>query len=360
MGRRLLFLNGLAILTIPIHHATAYGLQAMFIWTDRFRDVSVPNYDLLGSLAYYVMVIIRQLDTYSVPAFLFISGYFVAFMVRGKNSTLSPGTVIPRIKVLVPPFIVWTVIRYALLRHVPTSLDEVLDPYHFVPILIQFYLLSPWLVPLARRNWKAFLSVFALIHLGVQSIRYVANLGVGFPGLDLLLTLTPRWIFIGQQPFWFPFGLVFGLHSSVFTPWLRRYRWQLVAATIFFGVSSFVEYQIADYLNGELWIGPTFSGFSRNFYILFFILAALTIDIKAPRLTKIVNTIGAHSLGIYLANIPVVYVIAVAMYRLTPQILGIQPVYVTVLFTAGLGIPLLLMWLVRRSPFRPAYRLLFG
>ena len=74
---------------IPIHHATAYGLQAMFMWTDRYRDVAVPNYDMLGSLSFYVTIIVRQLDVYSVPAFLFISGYFIAFMclLAGVSTT---------------------------------------------------------------------------------------------------------------------------------------------------------------------------------------------------------------------------------------------------------------------------------
>jgi hypothetical protein len=48
------------------------------------------------------------------------------------------------------------------------------------------------------------------------------------------------------------------------------------------------------------------------------------------------------------------------MYRLTPKILGYQLVYLAVLVLVGLGIPLLLMEAVRRSPARHRYRILFG
>ena len=360
MAKKLLFLNGLAILTIPVHHATAYGLQAMFIWTDRYMPVEVPNYDQMGSLYYYLIIILRQLDTYSVPAFLFISGYFVAFTVRGKNSKISLKTLTPRIKILLIPFIIWTIIRYIMLRRVPTGIDEILDPYHFIPLLIQFYLLSILLVPLARKNWKLLLIIFAAIHLTIQTVRYLNNVGVTFPGMDVMLTLSPRWLFYGQQPFWFPLGLVFGLYTTQFNNWIGNKRNFLIVATVTLAILGIAEYFIADYFNGEDWIGPTFAGFTRNFYILAFILLILALDQKAFPMEKRVSDIGSQSLGIYLANIPFIYIVAVLMYRFTPWVLGVQPVYLTVLLIVGLLGPLVLMTFVRRSPFRNTYRYFFG
>ncbi len=79
MVRRLLLLNGLATLGVAIHHAVAYGFLAMFTWTNAYRDVTVPNYDMLGSPSYYALIITRQLDSFAIPAFFFMSGFFVAF-----------------------------------------------------------------------------------------------------------------------------------------------------------------------------------------------------------------------------------------------------------------------------------------
>ena len=360
MTKRLLILNGLAILTIPIHHASAYGLQAMFYWTDRYLPVSVPNFNLLGTLPYYIIVILRQLDTYSVPAFLFISGFFVAFMARGKASNVTLKILMPRIKILLIPFAIWTVIRYVLLRRFPTSLDELLDPYHFIPILIQFYLISPLLVPLARNRWKLFLILAALVHLSVQSLRYISDLGIEFPGQAFLIGVTPRWVFIGQQPFWFPFGLVFGLHHKYFTELIGKIKDRLLLITVLFGLLAIGEYLVADYLNGDVWIGPSFSGITRNIYILGFILLILATKESSIPFEDFLSNLGAKSLGIYMANIPAIYLTAVLMYRLTPWALGMQFIYQAILILVGLGGPLLLMWLVRETPIRTSYRYLFG
>jgi hypothetical protein len=76
--------------------------------------------------------------------------------------------------------------------------------------------------------------------------------------------------------------------------------------------------------------------------------------------SKTIADLGTKSLGVYMGNIPAIYVTAVIMYRLTPWVLGILPIYVPILFIAGLGGPLLFMWIVRKTPLRPAYRYLFG
>ncbi|GAB4577445.1 MAG: hypothetical protein Fur0022_01760 [Anaerolineales bacterium] len=360
MTKKLLFLNGLAILMIPLQHAAAYGLQAMFEWTDRYLPVEVPNYDLLGTVPYYVLTFIRQLSTFSVPSFLLISGFFVAFLATGKEGKVTWEMVMPRVRVLLYPFVIWTIIRYALLRRWPISFDEVLNPYAFVPLLIQFYLLSPFLVSIAKTRWKLLLGTVAILHLGIQSIDYLQAMGVTFPGQAFLIQVTPRWFILGQQPFWFPFGVVLGLHFRNLAAYLSQIKWKLLIATVVFLLLTIVEYQIADYRNGEMWIGAGFNGFARNFYILLVILLILALDETKLPFSKSIANLGAKSMGIYMANIPAIYLAAVLMYHATPWLLGIQVIYFIILFIVGLGGPLLLMWLVRQSPLRVNYRYLFG
>lgn len=360
MTRKLLFLSGLAIFAIPIQHASAYGLQALFEWTDRYMDVAVPNYDLLGSPAYYVLTILRQLSVFSVPGFLVISGYFIAFMARGKEGKVTLNATLPRIRTLIPPFVVWTVVRFALLRDFPDSIDEVLNPYHFVPLLIQFYLLAPVMVPLAKRNWKWFLAFFAVLHIGVEAVRYLDQLGMAVPGGEFVLAATPRWLFYAQQPFWLPFGLVFGLRTSEFIDFMKRNRSRLWIGVIVFAVLSLVEYFAADVVNGPAWIGPTFAGFSRNLYILSALMLILVLDESRFPFLKTFEEWGSRSLGIYLGNIPFIYVVAVFLYLYLPWVLGVQLLYIPILFAAGFFGPLLLMAAVRRSPLRRFYRYVFG
>jgi surface polysaccharide O-acyltransferase-like enzyme len=302
---------------------------------------------------------IRQMSTFSVPAFLFITGYFIAFMARGENSNVTWAKVLPRVRALIFPFVLWTIIRFALLRQFPTSLEEVLDPYHFVPLLIQYYLFSPVFVPLAKEHWKAFLTAAAVLHLGVQSLNYLSGLGVTFAGQELLLGLTPRWLFIGQQPFWFPLGLVFGLHTELFKEKLNPMRGIFAVSTIVLLILAFVEFELVEVLNGEMRLNPQFGGYSRTFFILSFLLWFITNESAVPFIDKI-SYLGARSLGVYMANIPMIYVVAVLMYQFAPWLLGKQFLYQSILFSAGLFGPLILMELIRRSPARQGYRYLFG
>jgi hypothetical protein len=227
-------------------------------------------------------------------------------------------------------------------------------------LLIQYYLLAPLFVPLAREHGKAFLIVAALIHLSVQSINYLEGLGVDFAGKELLIALTPRWIFIGQQPFWFPLGLVFGLHSDLFREKLTPLRGLFSITTVVFLILAFLEFEMVEVLNGEMRLNPQFGGYSRTFFILSFLLwFVITNESIIPFIDKI-SYLGARSLGVYMANIPMIYVVAVLMYQFTPWLLGKQFLYQAILFSAGLFGPLLLMELVRRTPARLGYRYLFG
>lgn len=365
MTKRLLYLNGLAILMIPLQHASAYALQAMFVWTNVYLPVDVPNYLLFGSLPYHVVTILRQLSTFAVPGFLFISGFFISFLAKGKDAKVTFAQVIPRVKVLLFPFIIWTIIRFGLLRRFPENLEEALDPYHFVPLLIQFYLISPFLVDIAKKNWKLLLIGAAVLHLGIQFFRYTEGLGISVPGQEMVLLLTPRWFVLGQQPFWFPLGLAVGLNVKEFQPWLIANRSKLVVATLVFMGLMIAEYYVVSAYMEEVWLGATFggasfSGFGRNFYIVATLFFILSLEDKSLPFPKFFSDLGGKSLGIYMGNIPAIYSVAVLMYRFTPFLLGIQIIYVPVLFASGLGLPLLFMWIVRKTPLRVAYRYLFG
>jgi len=360
MSRKLLLLNGLAIISIPFQHATAYGLQAMFFWTDRYLPVAVPNFDKLGTLPYYMTNIIRQLSFFSVPAFLFISGYFIAFLAKGEKSEVTWDMVMPRVKILLIPLTSWTVLRFVLLRRWPSNLDEVLDPYAFIPLLCQLYLLSPLLIPIARRRWKLFLVVAGLINLAVQGPRYLNYLGIEVPLQEQIAMITPRWFFLGQLQFWFPFGLVYGLHFQQLTRRLAQHKSKLFLSMILLGTLTIAEYQIADFYNGDEWIGPGFSGFTRILFALTFILWFLSFEEISIPFGKEISNIGAKSLGVYMGNIPFIYVVAVFLYRFAPWVLGSQILYQPILVIAGLGGPLLLMKVVRETPARRVYRYLFG
>ncbi|MBK8900846.1 MAG: acyltransferase family protein [Anaerolineaceae bacterium] len=351
MARRLLVLNGLAAFAIAMHHAAAYGLQAMFGWHE-------PDYTLIGSASYHVTMFIRILVFFAVPAFFFVSGFFIGIMGKGDKAQLKWTTTMPRIKVLVIPFIIWTIIRLAIIPMVPTSFDDVFSPYFFIPVLVQFYLIAPLIVSWAKARWKLLLFVTGFLQISLVILSLFRELGITVPGQQFILGI-PRWIFI-MWPFWFPFGVVTGIHLEKVSKPLVRVRWLLLGALLLLPFLSTLEYQaIANYTE-QVWLGPTFGGVARTLYALAFILCFIAFDRIPVPFFKELTQLGTKSLGIYMGNIPAIYVVAVLIYHLIPWILDNQLIYQTVLIAAGLGGPLLLMTIVRKSMLRPLYRYMFG
>ena len=109
MVRRLLLLNGLAVLGAVINHSSGWGFTAMFWWTDRYMDVSVPDFAQIGSLSYYVLRAMEQLIMFSIPSFLFVSGFFMAFATGRNRDTVEWSVVGSRIRTLLIPYLLWSV-----------------------------------------------------------------------------------------------------------------------------------------------------------------------------------------------------------------------------------------------------------
>ena len=359
MTKRLLLLNGLAALMVAVHHAAAYGFSAMFLWTDRYLPVEVPNYDQIGNFAYFATLTIRQVTSFAIPAFLFVSGYFVAFAAKGSSTKIGWEAIFNRIKKLIVPFIFWTAIVFILLQRFTPTLEEILLMYYYIPLICQYYLLSPFLIPLAKNRPRLLLILSAVVQLGFQAFRHLDALGVSFPGLNLLIDLSPSWFFPGHL-FFFVLGLVAGLHLQGFIAWLGRAKWFLLAATLLLVPLSLLEYQVIANQTGKEWLGPAFATYARTFFSVTMVLTFLAFDkVKipfSPQLTRL----GERSLGIYLVNTPAIYVAARLMYQFTPWILGSQLLYQGILILVGLGIPLVLMNLVARPPAIKVYRYVFG
>ena len=358
MFRRLLWLNGLAAFAIPVYHAAAYGISAMFLWTDRYMPVAVPNYDQLGSPEYYGLMIIRQLCAYAIPAFIFIPGVFISFSAQGPEGM--PWQVVRnRIQSLLLPFVLWTLFRFAMLRNLPDNLDDVFSPYYFIVLICQFYALSPLLARLAKRNWKLLLVGAALMQFGTESLFFLGDLGVESNFMGQLRQVLPLWFF-PRRIFWFVLGIVVGFQRPVFIARLAPIRRRLLAATILLAIMTLVEYEFFARLAGEAWLGPSFRGVSSRLYSLAFLLSFVAFDKARLPLSKELSELGGKSLGIYLMNIPVIYIIGVFLYEYLPWTLGNQLVYQAILISAGLLVPLWIMKIVRKTPVRWAYRYVFG
>src|SRR5512139_130039 len=114
MTRRVFLLMGLAILAVILSHAAGWGQIAMFNWADRTRPVIAPNYDLVGTLDDSILLVIRQVTAFAVPAFLFCSGFFVAFAARSNRGVFTWRMVRVRLVNLLIPYLIWSAVWYML------------------------------------------------------------------------------------------------------------------------------------------------------------------------------------------------------------------------------------------------------
>ena len=366
MIRRLLLLNGLAILAVVSNHAVVWGFLAMFWWVDRYRPVAVPNYDQFGTVPYYFLVGVSRLGAFAVPAFLFVSGFFVAYAARGDQSAPKWKIMVVRLKILLIPYLIWSAVIFAgdALQQgkilAPTeyltrlAIGGAHPVYFYVPLLCQFYLLSPLVVGIAKSRWRLLLLTSALLQLGVLCLRYLNLFGVEIPTLRAATDLL-----FPMYAFFFAAGLVLGFHLQELKERLARLKWRLLAALIVLGWLTAVESEVVYRLSGiRRGAGPT--TIPASLYAAAFIFCFLAFHRTSIPVSKEIYWLGGASYGIYLLHPKVLEFSAKAMQKFVPWILAYHVLFQLTLVVLGVGGPLLFMTLVAKSPARRAYRYLFG
>ena len=332
----------------------------MFQWTDRYLDVTVPDYSLVGTLAFWIIVLIQQLDNFALPGFMFVSGFFLAFMAKGQDTSVSWNTVFQRVRTLAIPFLFWTLAFFIIFqRRLPSNFDEMFDRYYYIVLLAQYYVFAPFVVPFARKHWKLSLGLALALEFIRFAVRYLDTVGAPLPGTSEFIAATPHWLF-PTLFFWFVLGIVAGFKRKEFAAWLASARPYLIVAVSILAVSTLVEYWLISRTVETGWLGPYFGGVSRFFYSLAFILFFLSLDNASLPFQRQFEQLGTKSLGIYLVHARIMYVVAVFLYRVTPEVLGMQWLYQSILIVTSLFGSLLLMEAVKRSPARGYYRYLFG
>jgi peptidoglycan/LPS O-acetylase OafA/YrhL len=341
----------------------------MFWWTHRYRTGSVPNFEQLGTLSYYALRAVEQFVTFVIPSFLFVSGFFVAAATRRNEHSVSWNIMLARIKNLLIPYIVWSFMMFAFLHLQGQAfsatraikmlfLGGAAPPYYYVPLLCQLYLLAPFIVPLARSKWLSLLAFAAAVQLGVASLSYFRILGAESALLQYFRPLTAGWFF-PSHCFWFILGIVTGFHLQQFNEWMARLKWGLLALAGLTFLLGMIEWEVLLRSSGQSWLNANVT-VTDNLYSLGCLLSFLAFRQTSLPMAKTIDQLGTLSFGIYLAHAPVLEVTSRAIYHVVPSVLAYQTLFQPILLAAGIGIPLLLMATVRRTPPKELYRYLFG
>jgi probable poly-beta-1,6-N-acetyl-D-glucosamine export protein len=369
MYRRLLYLNGLAIFAVVLYHAGAYGFIAMFAWSHQYLPANVPASSQFGNLSYYILRWIQQICEFAIPAFLVVTGYSITTAVSRNRNTVSWKVIISRIKSLLIPYLIWSaaVIFINVIQGQAYPPDRLLRMFlegstnevlYFVPLLIQFYLLSPLLILWVKKSWKSVLIITLLVQLFVYIIRYPFLLGIDNIISQQLVVLIHKRFFI-YRVFWFPLGIIIGFHFTEFKNWLSPRKWIFVMIALIAIVIGMVEFEVYFRLSGQEWLAFYETIFDAVYGIAL-IVSVLTFDFKDLPLSDTVSNLGTKSYGIYLTHAIFIENTARVIYHLAPEFLANQLLLTLLLVVVGLGTPLGLMFIINRSPARIQYNYLFG
>jgi len=366
MYRRLLLLSGLAIFAVVCNHAAGFGQIGLFLWADRYRPVTSPNWDQLGTTSSFVLLAVRQIGVFSVPAFLFVSGFFVSYAALDKRNPLGWGFVRARLSSLLPPYLIWSVVLIAgdVLQGDPRPPGEylillatqgVVGPFYFLPLLIYSCLLSPIVARLLQWNWKLILSCSAAIQFATVANAYLGLARPDLAWVQLIASLTPSWLPF-QWIFFFTLGMCAGFHVDDLRQWLLKRDVILSCMVVLALLANIIEADAI--LRSRRYWGAYNGTATFNLYavaLIFWFLARAAIP-GAHQLTEL----GSRSYGIYLTHYPFIGFTARLVRRIWPQLLAYPIVFVPALVVVGLAGPLVLMAGVRRTALKGSYRYLFG
>ncbi len=371
MTRRVFLLMGLAIFAVLLSHAAGWGQIAMVNWTDRYRPVTVPNYDAVGSLSWDIIVFIRQVVVWAVPAFLFCSGFFVAYAARGSRGMYNWKMARSRVTDLLIPYAIWSVAwfvadalegkTYALGEYVSRLITGKADggSYFFIPVLCELYLLAPLIVLMAKTKPKQLLLAAGLIQLIGFGVQYTQFFGVAVP--SSISWVISSWLFFMWATY-FALGLVCGFHGERIKQALVQHKRLLMGSLLLFGFIAIFEAEaIHSLTQAQFDVRYVPFTFSAWFYSIAFLLAFLVFDnIPVPFQAKL-NMLGSKSYGIYLVHMRAISYVARIIRQIARWMLAYQLVlFSPLMLIVGLAIPLLMINFVVRTPLRRYYGHLFG
>ncbi len=305
-----------------------------------------------------ILAILQSFGWFAVPTFLFISGSFVSYAAQGDPPRLSFKFVYSSLRHILIPYIVWSLVFYILVylefNEAYSSLGYVKNllvgyPYHFVPLLVFFYIFSPLLVRIGRSYGMILVVLIGLYQFLLINILYPETLGFTVPAWAHFLAPPIIRTTLADWGIFFPFGLVYGLHARQYIPWSKRLFWIILAATVglfILGVLdslSVIRLPLARYLS----------------------TVAFSLLIPAIRRDSIpfvrqLERIGRRSYGIYLTHLLVLNLILLGIKLFAPSAFIIYVVLFSLLFIFALLVPLLVMEGVAKGPAKPIYRYVFG
>ncbi len=369
MSRRLLALSGIGVIGVVFHHAIHWVMTGMFWWTDRYvPGASIPDFSALGGASYWTIRVIDQFFVISLPIFLLTTGFFVAGTIGRGDTRHDWRTVFNRIRVLLIPYLLWSAV-YVAMRYVfgeRFSISEVLAmvvlgtaviPFYYVPLLIELYILAPFVVALAKKRWSILLLIAALCQLVVVTAAYKPFFPA-IPGPEGVYAFI-RGTHLLDLGGWFVIGVIIKLHLPAVKVLMARVQPVLMPAILIIALMALAEWNMLRNLSGKEWIATDLTILDKVFALLFVATILFQKNLTIP-FSLTLGKLGTKVYGVYLAHMLALDITAKAVYHFLPGSMAYPLFFWVLLGSIGLFGPLLLMKIVKDTPLRRLYVPLFG
>lgn len=349
MKRHYLAMRGIAILLVVVNHTVALGSVARL-------DSGLPA---LSRPEILFLKTIELLGWYAVPIFLFISGCFFAYAAQGNQQTLSYRIVWANLQHVIWPYLIWSFVFYGWLFIGPGQsfgiqgyIKNLLTgfPFHFVPLLVFFYLLSPILVWISRRiGWAPILILLGLYQ--VYLIILLEPQGFGFPLPDWFGVLKP--LVIAQTyadwGIYFPLGMAFTIRIKELSPKQERWKYIFLTLSVVFFVATMLD--VAHIIN---------AAWARFVYPFMYVLYLPALHRNRIPDVRRMESVGRRAYGLYLTHFTLINFLYFGIVAAFPGLLNFWWLTYPAVFLIAVLLPLSFMELVSRLPQRKLYRYLFG
>jgi len=307
--------RGLAIIAVVSIHAACFGFST------RYSSGSQWNFPFLVGYC--------QLLNFAVPAFVFISGYWLS-----KKPIESPGGyrifLIRRLSRILVPYFFWSFILlgYAAIREHRIDAHQIIlklmtgqaatpyYPYYFIVMLAQLYIITPLLQYINRKGYGLalviILNVISLLSL------YFSRL---FEVIGYLPTRLPFYIWV----IFYEIGLLAGGGDNKVIPSKKMRSFVLPAILAGALVSELESFVILSKFD-DTFFAVSATKYSSFLYSVFVILGFLVLRERISRWPGFLVALGKYSFGIYLIHIIILARVAKVVSSIDIVYL-FQPVY---------------------------------
>nr|WP_223919371.1 acyltransferase [Clostridium sporogenes] len=251
-------------------------------------------------LTYNISLILNQLSRFSVPAFIFLSGFGLALSYKKESKYLY--YLIHRLKKIIPDYLVWCIIYIFLIENPNLSYSDKIHNifdgtlyyhFYFVPIIIILYLIFPIFYKFFKTKFALFITFF--LNMGIYILLRYPNIPKNVSE-KLTRESTINWIF------YFVLGVYLCTNYNKIHIFIKKHKNKLLILLLITTYILLKDTYSCLEINSNLDYGTTFIRPSVMLFSTFFILYIMSFNFNNLSFKKILYMISKHSYTIYLSH----------------------------------------------------------